>query len=79
MVCGGQACADVGHEDDRVTLLDRQLGLVPDLGEERILVIRDEAAGVDDGEDLVAPLCIRVVAIPGHPGHILHQCQPPPG
>jgi len=76
-VAGGEASAGVAHEEDDLALLYRGLGLEAHVVGERIFLgVRHEAAGVHHGDLAPLELGVGIVAVPGHPGHVLDDGLP---
>ena len=82
-VFGKQACTPVEHEDHHLGFIDGELGLVHHPLHDRVLVLRIEAAGVDQDHRHVDPrpghLRLGVEAVPGHPGLVGHDRAVAPG
>ena len=74
-----QPRASVGEEEDDVARLDGDLRLTAHLFEQDVVRARLDAAGVDQREFVVQPLAVRVDAVAGDAGGVLHDGDAPSG
>ena len=69
----GQPIAAISKEADNIRRIHGDFGLAAHLGEQHIVAVRVNAAGVDEREAAVLPLHISIDAVAGHAGGILHN------
>ena len=75
LVSRSNARAQVGDENDHVRVRDRGLRLKAHELQDLIVVIRLDAAGINDGKVAAAPVALRVQAVARYAGRVLHNGQ----
>ncbi len=75
-VGGGQSGADVAQEHDDIGVINGNLRLHFHLGEDNIVGLRLDSAGVNDDQLLAAPFGFAVNAVARDAGRILHDGAP---
>ena len=72
-VGGGEARADVAHEDDGIGIVNGHLSLHLHLGQDDIVGAGLDTAGVDEDELAAVPFGLAVDAVTGDTGGVLHD------
>ena len=75
LVRGGEAGLDVRDEDDDIGVVDGDLGLLPHEGEDLVVGVGLDTAGVHQTELPAGPLALAVDTVAGDAGGILHNGQ----
>ena len=73
LVVGSDAGAQVGDQYDDISALNGELGLAAHLGEDHIIGIGFDTAGIHQHDLLAPPFAGGVDAVPGHAGGILYN------
>ncbi len=72
-VCCDHAVPDVRDEDDDFGAVDGQLGLTAHLGQDDVIGMGLDAAGVHQQHGVAQPLTVPVDAVPGDAGRVVHD------
>ena len=78
LVGGGHTGFDVRHQDDDRGVVDGDLGLLAHEGQDLVIRIGLDAAGVHQGELPAVPVGLAVNTVPGDAGGVLHNGKTPP-
>ena len=77
-IVGGDTGQQIGHQHDHIRLFDRELRLPPHLGQDHIVRIRLDTAGIRQHKRTSAPFTRRKQPVTGHARRIFYDRQPLP-
>ena len=78
LVGGGHTGLDVRYQDNDSGVVDGDLGLLAHEGQDLVVGVGLDAAGVHQGELAAVPVGFTVNAVPGDAGGVLHNGKTPP-
>ena len=78
LVGGGHTGLDVRYQDNDRGVVDGDLGLLAHEGQDLVVGVGLDAAGVHQGELAAVPVGFTVNAVPGDAGGVLHNGKTPP-
>src|SRR4051794_478671 len=67
----GNACSDITHENDGVSLINSDVYLLANLSFKNIIAVRHKPTGVDYIKSLPDPLCDAVLPVTGNPADVV--------
>ena len=73
LVLGGNASANFAHHDNTIRGINGNLGLFPHMGQQAVVNVGLNAAGINQQELMAAPFAITENTVAGNAGRIFHN------